>query len=288
VTFTATISGSPSVGTVTFYAGPGLTNQIGAPVSVSGGTATSDSDSSLGAGSYTISAVYSGGTNFAGSQGTLSVTVNGPAPSVSSVTINGGAYIDPNTGNSENLAGQNSVVQNFLVNFNESVTLDSGAVTITPHAGVIVNSGEQPSQLAVTAVVTAVANSNGTQYLITFSGPGVGANGVIDDGVYDLTIIASKVHANSQTLAVNQVTTFWKLYGSLPANNTVTPAAIGDGNSEVFVNNNDYTAFKSTYNSESDLSSPQYNAFLDSNLDGFIGNGDFNAFKKSYNSDWSF
>jgi predicted outer membrane repeat protein len=76
VTFMATIAGGLSVGTVAFYAGPGLTNEIGSPVSVSGGTATSSLDASLSAGAYTITAVYSGGPGIAGSQGTLSVTVN--------------------------------------------------------------------------------------------------------------------------------------------------------------------------------------------------------------------
>lgn len=76
IDFTATISGSPSVGTVTFYAGPGLTNPIGSPVNVSGGTATSAATTTLPLGSDTITAVYSGGTGFAGSQGTETVQVN--------------------------------------------------------------------------------------------------------------------------------------------------------------------------------------------------------------------
>ncbi len=76
IDFTATISGSPSVGTVTFYAGPGLTNPIGSPVSVSNGTATSVADTTLPVGTDTITAVYSGGSGFAGSQGTENVTVN--------------------------------------------------------------------------------------------------------------------------------------------------------------------------------------------------------------------
>ncbi len=76
IDFTATVSGSPSVGTVTFYAGPGLTNPIGSPVNVSGGTATSAADTTLPAGTDTITAVYSGGTGFVGSQGTESVAVN--------------------------------------------------------------------------------------------------------------------------------------------------------------------------------------------------------------------
>ena len=91
VTFTAYISGGPSVGTVSFYLGsvaPG--NQIGSAVNVSGGSATSSSTSSLPVGHDTIIAVYIGGSGFGGSQGSLSITVNSiPAPAIASVTING-------------------------------------------------------------------------------------------------------------------------------------------------------------------------------------------------------
>jgi hypothetical protein len=86
VTFTAMIAGSPSVGTVSFYRGsvsPG--NQIGTAVNVSGGTATSAAINSLPPGSNTIIAVYSGGTGFAGSQGTGTLTI------LSTLTWNGGA-----------------------------------------------------------------------------------------------------------------------------------------------------------------------------------------------------
>ncbi|QEL19210.1 Ig-like domain repeat protein [Limnoglobus roseus] len=76
VTFTATVAGNPSVGTVTFYAGPGLTNPIGSPVTVAGGTATSAATATLPVGTSTITAVYSGGTGFDPSQGTVAVTVN--------------------------------------------------------------------------------------------------------------------------------------------------------------------------------------------------------------------
>ncbi len=80
------IAGSPSVGTVSFYIGsvsPG--NQIGTAVNVSGGSATSASFSGLSPGSNTIIAVYSGGTGFAGSQGSATIT------GLTTLTWNGGA-----------------------------------------------------------------------------------------------------------------------------------------------------------------------------------------------------
>lgn len=79
VTFKATVTGgasAPNVGTVTFYAGPGLTNPIGSPVNVVSGVATSAATTTLAAGPNTVTAVYSGGTGVAGSQSTTSFVVN--------------------------------------------------------------------------------------------------------------------------------------------------------------------------------------------------------------------
>ena len=97
IDFTATISGSPSVGTVTFYAGPGLTNQIGSPVTVSSGTATSGADTTLPVGSDTITAVYSGGASFAGSQGSEMVTVNDQPPTVATTAAANPATVTGST-----------------------------------------------------------------------------------------------------------------------------------------------------------------------------------------------
>src|SRR5713101_141767 len=69
VTFTATVSAVPPgsgtpTGTVQFK--DGVTN-LGSPVTLSSGTATSSSISSLTVGAHSITAVYSGDSNFAGS-----------------------------------------------------------------------------------------------------------------------------------------------------------------------------------------------------------------------------
>ena len=145
-----------------------------------------------------------------------------------------------------------------------------------------------------------MAGSNGSQYVITFSGAGTvagsgngfgpnGSGAVIDDGLFILTTVASQITANSQNMASNYSTEFWKLYGSLSADNSLTSGTIGYGNSEVFVDAGDYNAFKSTFGSESDLSGPPvYNPYMDSNLDGYIDACDFNAFNASFGTDWSF
>jgi len=65
VTFTATVSPTPTSGTVTFMDGA---NPLGSPVTLTGATATfTTSPTQLSAGSHSITAVYSGDLNFAGS-----------------------------------------------------------------------------------------------------------------------------------------------------------------------------------------------------------------------------
>jgi Bacterial Ig-like domain (group 3) len=124
VTFTATIAGAPNVGTVTFYSDPGLTDPIGVPENVVYGSATSSSTTVLPVGSDTITAVYSGGTGFAGSQGSLAITVHVPIE-VNSIVVNqdfipvNGASISAGVatletdGNSGFTAGNQIVVAGF-------------------------------------------------------------------------------------------------------------------------------------------------------------------------------
>ncbi len=72
-TFTATVSGNPSVGTVQFYEGSiAPAHVIGSPVNVTGGSATLTTNPLLGVGSYTILATYSGGVGLQASTGSSS------------------------------------------------------------------------------------------------------------------------------------------------------------------------------------------------------------------------
>ncbi len=137
LTFTATITGSPGVGTVTFYAGPGQTNQIGSPVNVVSGSATSTPGTTFPLGSDTVTAVFSGGTGFAGSTGTANFTVVSPIM-VNSVVVDAGT--DPiistsfnRTGNvmTVTLAGLTSLAQGAAVLIaNTSIAADNGAFTV--------------------------------------------------------------------------------------------------------------------------------------------------------------
>ncbi|HEV7723266.1 MAG TPA: Ig-like domain repeat protein [Iamia sp.] len=72
VSFTATITPSAATGTVQFSVDGAA---LGGPIAVAGGTATSPSTSSLTAGDHTVSAVYSGDTDHAGSTGVGGVSV---------------------------------------------------------------------------------------------------------------------------------------------------------------------------------------------------------------------
>jgi hypothetical protein len=222
----------------------------------------------------------------------------GVAPAVSAVFVNGGApvYLDSN-GLSVSLAGQNSIVEQILVTFNEAVTLDPGAFTITNNAaGVTVVGGPAPNTLPVTAGFAVVPGSGNTQFVVTFSGPGTnpisgGTGNTIKDGLYILNTIGSHVHANGQTAAdVN--TGFWALYGSAYTPDNTLSSSIGDGGSEVVVDAPDFLLFKNTFGSESDLpggpAQPTYDVSMDANLDGVVDASDFAKFKDNFGADWTF
>ena len=73
VSFTANVLPTPNGGTVQFQIDG---TNFGSPVTVTSGSATSGSTITLTAGSHTIKAIYSGTTNFVGSTGSLTQTVN--------------------------------------------------------------------------------------------------------------------------------------------------------------------------------------------------------------------
>ena len=108
---------------------------------LTGGTVTI-SVSNLTAGTHNIFAVYGGDATYAGSPSAqvAQVVTAGPAPSLSSTTVNGADVTI--AGQSVSLAGkQRSMVDDIVFQFNEAVTLDPGAFTIALHAGVSVNGG---------------------------------------------------------------------------------------------------------------------------------------------------
>jgi hypothetical protein len=305
VSFTATVSGGPAISGETVYIEDASNaNAVVASPTLTNGTVTF-TISNLTVGTHQLFAVYNGDSMHSASNSSSSPVTQivnsggGPAPAVSSIVVNGGdpQYTDSN-GVSVSLAGQNSVVEQLLVTFNEPVTLDAGAFTIVNNAaGVTVNGGLAPNTQPVNANQTPVGGgSSATQWIVTFSGAGTiplsfgGVGAVIKDGLYILHTDATKVHANSQTMAANNDTGFWAMYGSVY--DDVVSSNIGDGNSEVFLDANDFNEFRTWLNNPGiDSTSPSYAATYfkyDYDLDGFIDADTFNTFRANLNNDWTF
>jgi hypothetical protein len=314
VSFTATVSdnsgfidqnaGSSINGETIFIEDASNANAVvAAPTLTNGSVTFSISDLSIG--THDLFAVYNGDATHMDSNSSATpvtqVVNNGPAPVVASIEINGGTpqYVDSN-GASWSLAGQNSVVEQILVTFNEPVTLDPGAFSIANNAaGVTVVSGDGPNTLPVTAndPIPVGGGSEATQWIVTFSGPGTvslaygGVGAVIRDGLYILHTDGSKVHAYSQTAADND-TGFWAMYGAVH-DNTIS-STIGDGQSQVFIDCCDFNDFRYWLNNPAiDSTDPAYGATYfayDYDLDGFVDADTFNRFRQKLNTmqEWVF
>jgi hypothetical protein len=241
---------------------------------------------------------YTASVTYTATQVKVTINAGGPAPFVVSQIVNGGApqYVDQN-GVSLSLVGQNSVVEQMLVTFNEPVTLDAGVFSVTDFSPVTVFSGASPNTLpiGINAMVPVGGGPAATQWIVTFNGTGTnaltggGIGHIVKDGVYNFNVDGSKVHANSQT-AVNNTRVFWAMYGATHDN--VLSANPGDGNSEIFLDGNDFIEFKNAFNSlgDSTFAIPGYDVRMDYDLDGYYDGGTFVAFRTSFNSlkDWAF
>jgi Bacterial Ig-like domain (group 3)/IPT/TIG domain len=320
VSFTATVSGGSAINGETVFI-EDATNSFVVVASPSLSNSTVDfTISDLPVGSHHLIAVYNGDTTHASSNDSGSSTpviqvVNAaPAPAFVSIDVNGGdvQYHDAfGNGSAEPIAGQNSVVEQIIVTFNEPVTLDPGAFTVVPfststdgllHSGqVLVNSGPNPNQVAP-ILNASIQVGDGHQWIITFGNNAATApNGsgfyVLKDGVYSVNIDHAKVHANSQTMAADVggpgASAFWALYGDTTFHDISGvdhPGYIGDGYSDASVGNADFQAFKACDNSDSTnyYAPPNYDVRFDANLDGSVANSDFVQFKANYNADWQF
>src|SRR4051812_4535372 len=97
-------------------------------------------------------------------------------------------------------------------------------------------------------------------WVASFAGPGVVGNS-LPDGVYDLTVVASKVHAGSAagpTLAADYAFKFHRLYSDVN----------GDGVSD----NADLFQMRSTYGKTS--TDPAYKSYFDYDANGVVDNAD--------------
>jgi Bacterial Ig-like domain (group 3)/Beta-propeller repeat len=322
VSFTATVNGGSAIDGETVFI-EDATNSfvvVASPTLTNGTVNFTISD--LPAGSHHLIAVYNGDTTHASSNDSGSSTpviqvVNpvGAAPTFESIEVNGGTvqYHDAfGNGSAEPIAGQNSVVEQILVTFNEPVTLNPGAFSVTPYSinngvdplapgEVLVNSGPNPNQVA--PILNApIQVGDGHQWIITFGNNAATTdNGqgfyVLKDGVYSLNIDHTKVTANAQNMAADVTgpgaSSFWALYGDTTFHDISGvdhPGYIGDTYSDASVGNADFQAFKACDNSDSTnyYAPPNYDVRFDANLDGSVANSDFVQFKTNYNTDWQF
>jgi hypothetical protein len=305
VSFTATVNGGSGItGETVYIEDADYANNVVASPTLTNGSVTF-TISNLIVGTHHLFAVYNGdATNAASNSSATPVTqvVNGgAAPAFVSMTVNGATpqYIDSN-GLNVSLVGQNSVVEQLLVTFNEPVTLDAGAFSIANEAGgVTVVSGEGPNTAAVNVgTVVLPSGGDGSSWIVTFTGPGtfLGQDGtgtpIIKDGLYGLNIDPTKVHANSQTMATAPAEQkFWAMYGAVH-DNTIS-STIGDGNSEVFIDATDFNEFRTWQDNPGIVSSvPAYATYVpyDYDLDGFVDSDTFSIFRSKLNSnqDWMF
>jgi IPT/TIG domain/Bacterial Ig-like domain (group 3)/Dockerin type I domain len=280
VDFTAAITGSPSVGTVSFYFDYGQPDQfqIGGAVNVVSGSATSDATTALPAGSDTITAIYSGGTGFAGSQGTVTIQVNStaPPPTLTNVVINQDISALYNAAGQPFAGAQRSMVNDIVYTFSEPVNIldpgtDPNVFTVAVASGW---TGTVP-----TLSWASVAGSGDTQWAVTFTGGSV-TGGSIANGAYTITVTdpgSITAESDSQALTVTP--------GVAPGSGNPDYATqqfyrlFGDINGDEFVNASDNAKFKQALNT--------YNAAFDFSQDGFVNASDNVKFKNDLTVNFS-
>jgi IPT/TIG domain/Bacterial Ig-like domain (group 3) len=263
VSFIATIGGTPSVGTVSFYYDYGAPDQIqiGDAVDVTGGSATSATTTVLPAGSDTITAIYSGGTGFAESQGTLTIQVSAP-PSISNVAINQDITSLYDAAGQPFAGAQRSMVNDIVYTFSEPVTILDPSVNPTVFTIAVASgwTGTVP-----TLSWASVAGSGDTEWAVTFSGNGV-TGGSIANGAYTITVAdPGSITAESDDQALSLASSgigggtqsFFRLFGDI--------------NGDEFVNAADNVKFKQALTT--------YNAAFDYSQDGFVNAADNAKFK---------
>jgi subtilase family serine protease len=307
VSFTATVSGGSAIdGETVFIEDASNANAVVASPTLSGNTVTF-TISNLSVGTHNLFAVYNGDATNAGSNSSTSpvsqvVNSTGSAPAWLSGVVNGGTpqYVDQQ-GQTLDISNQNSVVLQILVTFNEPVTLAPGAFSVINNAGAVtVNSGPLPNTAEVD-LNAPIEVGDGHQWIVTFANSaGTHPNGngayLIDDGLYTLHIDHTKVQANAQTMAADNNTGFWALYGDITYHHisgvdlNIGTGYVGDGYSDASVGANDFTLFKQHYNADSsnEYAPPYYFLPTDADLNGSDDSGDYVHFKTNYNADWQF
>jgi fibronectin-binding autotransporter adhesin len=222
-----------------------------------------------GAGTYAIN--YAGGD---GNDVALTVTAStGTPPTVTSFTING---------SSAGFGGnQRSRVVDLTIVFDQAVQLDFEAVTLALHPNVDFG-GPQPGGMGALPTLTATSADNKT-FKVSFSGantvvdPGTDGFQSLKDGVYDYTIVASKVHPLGRpgvNMAANSTGTFHRLFSD------INPPTQTGNSFTAIVNTGDNLQFRNAFNKPV---GGGYLPYFDVNGDGAINSGDNLQFRNRFN-----
>jgi hypothetical protein len=195
------------------------------------------------------------GKDFPAGSVTLGGNLQAPA---SGAQVNYVVIVKPDSTMNATLAinggtAQRSQIQSATVTFDTAVTLDSGAISVSRRtAGAVTVASSNPS-------------GDGRAWQLAFSGTST-LNGMLIDGIYDVTVVASKVHALGFTLGTDRAFTFHRLYG--------------DYNGDKTVNNTDAFQFNKAYGTSAGQSG--YQSFFDYDGNQTINNTDAFQFNKRY------
>jgi hypothetical protein len=235
----------------------------------------------LSAGTHNLVAVY-GGNSFNASS--LSVPVAqtigaATAPAVVSVTLNGNIpTLNANP-------AQHSRIASIVVTFDKAVQLDANAFTLGLHTNSVIYAGNpQPGGFGSLPTSLAMATTDNITWVVTFVGntdDGADTFNSLKDGVYDFTVVASKVHPSGVggiNMAADNKITFHRLFGDL--DNPTTPDG-GTPNVDftTVVNTGDNIIFRDAFNRPV----PDYKAYLDFDGSGIINTGDNIEFRNRFN-----
>ncbi len=148
------------------------------------------------------------------------------------------------------------MVEDIVYTFNEAVTIPNANAAFT-----VLGTGPHPGTAPATLTATALAGSNGTQWVVTLTGAAAGVLGSIANGEYSITINPSAVFAAADgitPLAAGRTDRFFRLFGDI--------------NGAEAVNAADSLQFKKAL--------VTYNPAFDSNADGSVTASDNLVFKK--------
>ncbi|MDB5296367.1 MAG: hypothetical protein JWO31_2350, partial [Phycisphaerales bacterium] len=148
---------------------------------------------------------------------------------------------------------QRSMVRSWTITFDKPVVLDAGALTLVGRNG------------AGAGMTASNANPAGDGRTWVLSWGGVS----LADGVYDLTVVANKVHAataNGPTMSANKVYTSHRLFG--------------DSNGDKYVSSFDASVLKQTY--DKSAGEAEFDPAFDYDSDGVITAYDSLQFKRRY------